>query len=201
MIIFIGQAIHSFRSSETLSLLAYSDKKYYLCKKHCKAAPIPLLCMLYKDNKMIPLNLPSFEIKLSGTQEHPQIYDILRRKYVALTPEEWVRQHFIHYLIDHKGYPSSLMGNEIRLQIGSKRLRADSVLYDNRLHPKMIIEYKAPSVQITQHVFDQICVYNMQLHVDYLIVTNGLVHYCCKIDYTDSSYIFLREIPAYDTIK
>ena len=83
-----------------------------------------------KNNKMIRLNLPTFEIKLSGTKEHPRIYDILRRRYIALTPEEWVRQHFVHFLTGHKGYPTALMANEISLSIGNKKLRADSVLYD-----------------------------------------------------------------------
>ena len=118
-----------------------------------------------KDNKMIPLNLPSFEIKVSGTPEKPRIYDILRRKYIALTPEEWVRQHFIHYLIEQKGYPAPLLANEIKLKIGDKTLRADSVLYDRSLQPRMIIEYKAPTIPLTQKVFDQISIYNFLLKV------------------------------------
>src|SRR3712207_9509863 len=87
---------------------------------------------------MNQLNLPGFELKLSGTQDKPKILDILRRRYVALTPEEWVRQHFVHYLIEHKGYPQALMANEIQIQIGDKQLRADSVLYDSKLQPRMI---------------------------------------------------------------
>ena len=153
-----------------------------------------------KDNKMIPLNLPSFQIKLSGTQERPTIFDILRRKYVALTPEEWVRQQFIHFLIEHKGYPPVLLANELQLKVGTKQLRADSVLYDKNLHPRMIIEYKAPSIQLSQKVFNQISVYNMLLHVDYLIVSNGLQHYCCKMDYDTQQYHFLADIPDYKNI-
>ena len=153
-----------------------------------------------KDNKMISLNLPSFQIKLSGTQERPTIFDILRKKYVALTPEEWVRQHFIHFLINYKGYPSALLANELQLKIGTKQLRADSVLYDKNLHPCMIIEYKAPSIQLSQKVFDQISVYNMLLHVDYLIVSNGLQHYCCKMNYSTQKYHFLKDIPDYEKI-
>lgn len=99
---------------------------------------------------MTPLNLPDFQVKLSGTQEKPVIFDLLRRKFVALTPEEWVRQHFIHFLIEHRGYPASLMQNEIQLKVGNKVLRADSVLYGSNLHPRMIIEYKAPAITITQ---------------------------------------------------
>lgn len=150
---------------------------------------------------MIRLNLPSFEIKLSGTKEHPRIFDILRHRYVALTPEEWVRQHFIHYLIEQKNYPAALMANEISLSVGNKKLRADSVLYSRQLQPRMIMEYKAPSVEITQKVFEQIAAYNLLLHVDYLVVSNGLCHYCCRIDYEKRSYNFLQNIPAYEEIS
>ena len=146
---------------------------------------------------MIRLNLPTFEIKLSGTKEHPRIYDILRRRYIALTPEEWVRQHFVHFLVEHKGYPAALMANEIQLKVGEKTLRADSVLYSRELKPRMIIEYKAPHIPITQKVFDQISIYNMLLHVDYLVVSNGLQHYICKMDYNDKKYLFLEDIPDY----
>lgn len=146
------------------------------------------------------LNLPSFEIKLSGTPEKPKIFDVLRRKYVALTPEEWVRQHFVHYLIEHKGYPQMLMANEVEFKVGDKRLRCDSVLYNNVLQPRMILEYKAPNVTLTQRVFDQISVYNLLLHVDYLVVSNGIQHYCCKMDYDHQKYLFLEDIPDYQNI-
>lgn len=146
---------------------------------------------------MTRLNLPPFEIKLRGTKARPQIFDILRKKYIALTPEEWVRQHFVHFLVEHKGYPASLMANEIQLKVGEKTLRADSVLYSRDLKPRMIIEYKAPHIPITQKVFDQISIYNMLLHVDYLVVSNGLQHYICKMDYNDKKYLFLEDIPDY----
>lgn len=149
---------------------------------------------------MIQLNLPNYPIRLSGTQEHPSIFDILRRKYVALPPEEWVRQHFIHFLINQKNYPVTLLANEIKLQVGNKTLRADSVLYDRELRPRMIVEYKAPHIPITQKVFDQISTYNMLLHVDYLVVSNGLQHYCCKMDYDNQKYLFLEDIPDYQNI-
>ena len=141
---------------------------------------------------MTRLNLPPFEIKLRGTKAQPQIFDILRKKYIALTPEEWVRQHFVHFLVEHKGYPAALMANEIQLKVGEKTLRADSVLYSRDLKPRMIIEYKAPHIPITQKVFDQISIYNMLLHVDYLVVSNGLQHYICKMDYNDKKYLFLE---------
>lgn len=149
---------------------------------------------------MIPLNLPSFDIKLQGTREHPRILDVLRRRYVALTPEEWVRQSFIHYLIEHLGYPQTLLANEVPLRVGDKQLRADSVLYDRHLQPKMIIEYKAPTIPITQRVFEQIAAYNILLHVDYLIVSNGLNHYCCKVNYNSKECLYLDYIPRYEEI-
>ena len=149
---------------------------------------------------MIQLTLPPYQIRVKETHGRKQIFDILRRKYVALTPEEWVRQHFIHYLVEHKNYPSSLLANEVSLQIGEKRMRADSVLYDNQLHPRMIIEYKAPNITLTQKVFDQITVYNLLLHVDYLIVSNGMTIYICKMDYEKQTYKFLEAIPNYENI-
>ena len=149
---------------------------------------------------MIQLNLPPYQLRVRETNGRKQILDILRRKYVALTPEEWVRQHFIHYLIDHKGYPAPLLANEVPLQVGEKKVRADSVLYDNRLRPRMIIEYKAPTIPLTQKVFEQISVYNLLLHVDYLIISNGIDTYICKMDYDSQTYTFLEAIPDYQDI-
>ena len=128
------------------------------------------------------------------------IFDFLRRKYVALTPEEWVRQHFVHFLIEHKGYPKGLIGNEIELQIGAKRLRCDSILYNKMTQPQMIIEYKAPTIPIQQKVFQQISTYNLLLKVDYLIVSNGIQHYCCKMDYDNQKCLFLKDIPKYEKL-
>lgn len=146
---------------------------------------------------MLQLNLPPYNIKVKNENGQRKIFDILRRKYLVITPEEWVRQHFIHYLIDYKGYPISLLANEIPLSIGEKVIRADSVLYDSHLRPRMIIEYKAPHIQLTQKVFDQISAYNLLLHVDYLIVSNGIDTYICKMDYEHQTYIFLPSIPDY----
>lgn len=149
---------------------------------------------------MTKLNLPAFDVKTRGTREKPEIFDFLRRKYVALTPEEWVRQHFTHWLVEHQGYPKGLLGNEIALKNGEKTLRCDSILYNQDAHPLMIIEYKAPAVPITQRVFHQISVYNFLLHVDYLVVSNGLQHYCCRMDYERQTYDFLEGIPDYATL-
>lgn len=146
---------------------------------------------------MYELNLPRYDVKVRGTQEKPEVFDFLRRRYVALTPEEWVRQHFTHWLVDHKGYPKGLLGNEIALRCGEKTLRCDSILYDKNARPQMIVEYKAPTVPVTQRVFNQIVTYNLLLHVDYLVVSNGLQHYCCRMDYEHRSYEFLQEMPDY----
>lgn len=146
---------------------------------------------------MYRLNLPQYEIKITKRNGKPYILDTLRRKYVSLTPEEWVRQHFVHFLIGQKGYPDSLLANEVELRVGDKRLRCDSVLYNREAQPVMIIEYKAPTIALTQRVFDQISVYNMLLHVDYLVVSNGLQHYCCRMDYENGTYTFLTDIPDY----
>jgi len=149
---------------------------------------------------MLSLNLPEFETKISLNKGKYVIWDVLRRKNVALTPEEWVRQHFIHYLIHHKGYPQSLMANEVQVSLNSTKKRCDTVLYRRDLTARMIIEYKAPDVESAQNVFDQITRYNMVLRADYLIVSNGLQHYCCKLDYQTNSYVFLKDIPSYNEL-
>ena len=149
---------------------------------------------------MNSLSLPSYDVKVRGTREKPEIFDFLRKRYVALTPEEWVRQHFTHWLVGHKGYPQGLLGNEISLRCGEKTLRCDSVLYDLTMRPLMIIEYKAPTVALTQRVFDQVTVYNLLLHVDYLVISNGIEHICCKMDYEHRRYVFLPAVPDYSAL-
>lgn len=150
---------------------------------------------------MTPLNLPPFEAKIKETEENKlSIYDTLRRKYIALTPEEWVRQHFINYLINYKGYPEALLANEMAISLNGTTKRCDSVLFSPQMQPRMILEYKAPHINISQKVFDQITRYNMVLHVEYLIVSNGLHHYCCKIDIKENRYTFLQDIPAYQNL-
>lgn len=146
------------------------------------------------------LNLPPFDIHFKEHDGRRMVLDVLRRKYVALTPEEWVRQHFVHFLMEHKGYPKGLLANEVELRVGGKRLRCDTLLYNNGLKPRMIIEYKAPEIEITQRVFNQISAYNLLLRVDYLVVSNGCRHYCCRMDYDRNSYEFLTDIPSYDEL-
>lgn len=149
---------------------------------------------------MYNLNLPPYEIRLSDHNGRRLIYDMLRHKFVALTPEEWVRQHFTHYLMGHKGYPQSLLANEVELRLGEKSLRCDTVLYTPSMHPRMIIEYKSPTIRLQQKTFDQIAVYNLLLRVDYLVISNGLEHFCCRMDYERSAYEFLKDIPAYSEL-
>ena len=146
---------------------------------------------------MLPLNLPSYPAKILKRNGKNVIFDPLRQKYVALTPEEWVRQHFVHFLTDFKGYPKGLLANEIQLDLNGTKKRCDTVLFNKDLSARMIVEYKAPNIEITQAVFDQITRYNMVLKVEYLIVSNGIRHYCCRIDYNTLKYTFLPDIPSY----
>lgn len=149
---------------------------------------------------MIRLNLPPYDIKLRTADGHKQVFDPLRQRWVALTPEEWVRQHFTHWLTTELNYPTQLLANEVHLRIGQKELRADSVLYDTSLQPRMIIEYKAPHIAITQKVFNQILAYNMELHAEYLVISNGISHYCCKYSDNGKKYLFLDHIPNYENL-
>ena len=150
--------------------------------------------------KMLSLNLPIFDTKIVSRNGKNVIFDVIRKRYVALTPEEWVRQHFVHFLINYKEYPSALMANEVLLNLNGTKKRCDTVLYRRDLTARMIIEYKAPHINITQAVFDQITRYNLVLRVDYLIVSNGMHHYCCKMDYNNQCYTFLDDIPDYKVL-
>ena len=149
---------------------------------------------------MLPLNLPSYPVKIQVRNGKNVIFDSLRQKYVALTPEEWVRQHFVHLLTDIKGYHKGLLANEVQLDLNGTKKRCDTVLFNKDLSARMIVEYKAPGVEITQAVFNQITRYNIVLKVEYLIVSNGLRHYCCRIDYNTLKYTFLPDIPSYSEL-
>ena len=148
--------------------------------------------------KKLPiLSLPIYKLKLKVVEEKTHIFDVVRKKYLLLTPEEWVRQNFIHYLNKEKKYPLGLMGVEQMVKYNSLKTRADIVLYNIDGNPNIIVECKAPEVKITQDTFYQIAKYNSQLKVQYLIVTNGMKHYCCKMDYKTNEISFLEEIPVY----
>ena len=147
--------------------------------------------------EMLSLNLPQAPLKIADKNGKKYIFDILRKKYISLTPEEWVRQHFVHFLIGHLGYPPGLLANEVSISLNGTSKRCDTVLYSQSLSPRMIVEYKAPDVKITSRVFEQISRYNIVLRVDYLIVTNGITHYCCKVDYSTGSCRYLSSVPSY----
>ncbi len=150
---------------------------------------------------MQPLNLPPFEANIKKQNGMVKILDILRQKFVALTPEEWVRQHFVHFLIEQKGYSKTLMANEVAVTLNGMSRRCDTVVYRQEgMKPLMIVEYKRPDVEITQRVFEQICRYNMVLEVEWLVVSNGLKHYCCQLDIKNGGYAFMKDIPSYGEI-
>ena len=148
-------------------------------------------------NKMDKLNLPPAPLRIERGDRAPRVLDPLRCRFVTLTPEEWVRQHFVHYLIAYKGYPAGLMGNEVSITLNGTSRRCDTVVYDHRGEPWMIVEYKAASVTITREVFEQILRYNIVLRAPYLTVSNGLQIYCCAIDHATGNHRFLDELPTY----
>mgnify|MGYP002623739010 CR=1 FL=1 len=149
---------------------------------------------------MQKLNLPEYQFNIKNNNDAFVILDPLRKRWVALTPEEWVRQNFVRFLIDDRGFPSALMNNEISLTQNGIKRRCDTLVADRQGAPLVIVEYKAPTIEITQKTFDQIVRYNMVLRAKYLIVSNGISHYCCKIDYKNNSYAFLHEIPCYSAL-
>ncbi len=125
------------------------------------------------------------------------IFDNLRKKYLVLTPEEWVRQHFVQFLIEEKKYPVTLIALEKQLTINNLKKRTDIVIFSSDGTPNIIVECKAPKIKIAQDTFDQIARYNLKLNANYLIVTNGLEHYFCQLDKENETYIFLKDIPDY----
>ena len=146
------------------------------------------------------LNLPEYSLKINKTEKGKSVFDIIRKKYVLLSPEEEVRQVFIHYLIEEKKYPKGLLAVETQLKIFDVVKRTDIVLYNKTGNVSVIVECKAPTVKISQQTFDQIARYNMNFKAKYLIVTNGINHYCCKPDYITGSYEFLKDIPNYEAL-
>lgn len=164
---------------------------------------MPIFCkfvpkLLYN----IMLNLPKIEMSVRKDKKgNLQVWDPIRSKYVALTPEENVRQHFTSFLITSFGYPRMLMQNEVSIELNGLKRRCDTVVYSKQLEPLLIIEYKAPSVQISEQVFNQIARYNFALRVQYLIVSNGLEHYCAKMDMNSSQWHFIDHLPDYITLS
>ena len=150
----------------------------------------------------LALNLPPARFRIERKGGEVQIYCRLRQKSVALTPEEWVRQHFVEMLISQLGYPAGLMANEVSLKLNKLQRRADTVVYDHSGRPLMIAEYKAPGVEVTQKTFNQILRYYIALRAKYLVVSNGLQHYCCRITGPEDAPTleFLNAIPPYNQL-
>jgi hypothetical protein len=149
---------------------------------------------------MQKLNLPEYSFRIKNENGKTFIFDNLRKKFVRLTPEEWVRQNFVQFLISEKNYSAPLMAIEAGVIVNNNPQRADLVVYDRKGLPALVAEFKAPEVKISQQTFDQIVRYNMQLKVGHLIVSNGLGHYCCSINYSENSYAFLPDIPDFASI-
>lgn len=148
----------------------------------------------------IKLNLPTYSFRIKEEKKKQFIFDDIRKKFLVLTPEEWVRQNVIRFLIEEKGFVASLMAVETGLKINQNQFRADLLVYNREGKPLLIVEFKAPQVKISQDSFDQIARYNIQFKVPYLIVSNGLKHYCCQLDFVKESYSYLKEIPDFKEI-
>jgi hypothetical protein len=146
---------------------------------------------------MQKLNLPEYTFRKKTEDGKQLVFDQIRKKFVVLTPEEWVRQNFIQYLKKEKKYPESLMAVEKQININGKLRRFDLLVYLRNGQPHLIAEFKAPGVKITQDAFDQVVRYNMALRVERVIVSNGLQHFACEIDYVKNNYTFLHEIPEF----
>jgi len=147
------------------------------------------------------LNLPQYSFKITGKEGNEMILDLLRRKYVKLTPEEWVRQNFVQYLINEGKYPLGLLGIEVLFRFNKVKRRVDILVHNRSGEPVMIVECKAPDVKIDEKVFDQIVCYNMGFKVTYIVVTNGIDHYACKINHEEKKYEFLLVIPLYEDLN
>jgi type I site-specific restriction endonuclease len=145
---------------------------------------------------MQKLNFPTYQFQIDKRPKGFFIFDIIRKKYVLLTPEEWVRQHTVHYLIEQKGYSPNLIAIEKQLSINNLKRRFDIVVFNQEMLPQILIECKAPEVKITQKTFDQANQYNWLLKAPFLFLTNGLKHYICQVNFEENNYVFLEEIPA-----
>ena len=153
-----------------------------------------------KIQKMWQLNLPEYNFRIKKQNDKHLIFDSQRRRFVSLTPEEWVRQHFIRFLIELKGYPAALLAVEKQLNMNGMKKRCDAILYNREAKPVMIIEFKAPNVPINQQTFDQVAVYNAKLKVDLFIISNGIEHFCCKVIAETARYEFFSEIPDFNSL-
>ena len=146
---------------------------------------------------MQKLNFPDVDFRLKKEAEIVSIFDAIRRKFIVLTPEEWVRQHTVHFLLTVKKYPKSLVNVEKVLKINGLTKRYDIVVFNRDGSIAILVECKAPGIMISQSTFDQIARYNMTMNSSFLMVTNGLNHYFCRMDYENEKYLFLKELPDY----
>lgn len=144
---------------------------------------------------MHPLNFPNYDFRFKNNENKIAVFDVLRKKFVLLTPEEWVRQHVLRFLLQEKGFPQSLLSVEKMLKVHGLTKRYDLLAYNPEGKVHLVVECKAASVKVTQETFDQIARYNLALQSKFLMVTNGLMHYYCKMDYQNQKYVFLRELP------
>ena len=149
---------------------------------------------------MFQLNLPQYDFRIKRSSKGFLIFDTYRRRYVALTPEEWVRQNFLRFLTEEKAYPAARFSVEQALKVNGMAKRCDAVLFDKNANACLILEFKAPHVAISQKVFDQVAVYNYQLKVRYFMLSNGLEHYACCMDELTGRYRFLPEIPSHASL-
>lgn len=149
---------------------------------------------------MHALNLPNYSFRIKEEDKKTKIFDEIRRQFYVLTPEEWVRQHLIRYLIEERSFPKSLIAVEKGLRLNGLQKRMDVLVYDRSGQPLLMAECKAPEVKIDQSVFEQIGRYNIQMKLPYLLVSNGLKHYCAKVDFDSSEIHFLEEIPLYEEL-
>ena len=143
------------------------------------------------------LNLPTYQFEIKSSENKQLIFDKIRKKYVVLTPEEWVRQNFVEYLIKEKKYPLSLIAVEKQVTVNKLKKRFDILVFDKKGNHNIIVECKSPKIKISQDTFDQIARYNLTLNAEYLIVTNGISHYYCKLDKKNKKYQFLEDIRTY----
>ena len=146
---------------------------------------------------MQKLNFPSYDFRFKNSENKIAIFDEIRKKFIILTPEEWVRQHVVSFLLVEKNYPKSLINVEKVLKVNGLRKRYDAVVYNPDGTIFILVECKAPEIKISQATFDQIARYNMTMKAQYLMVTNGLNHYFCQMDYENERYQFLSELPDY----
>lgn len=146
---------------------------------------------------MLKLNFPAYAFRFKNSENKVAVFDEIRKKFVVLTPEEWVRQHVVQFLLTDKNYPKSYINVEKVLKINGITKRYDAVVFKPDGSIFLLIECKAPEVPISQNTFDQIARYNMTLKADYLMVTNGLNHYFCRMDFENEQYQFLRELPDF----